>query len=90
MEQQKTQIAKEILRKKRTKLEVSCSLHSNYLQSYSYQNRLVLTQKQAHQSMDHRNELTRIWVCFFFFGIWVINLWYRKQEYTGVKRNPLQ
>ena len=81
MEPQKTQVAKEILRKKRTKLEVSCSSHSNYLQSYSYQNRLVLTQKQSHQSMDHRNELTHI--C-------VINLRYRKQEYTGGKRKPLQ
>ena len=49
------QIAKAILRKKRTKLEVSPFLISSYyvLQSYSNQNSMVLAEKQIHRSMEH-------------------------------------
>ena len=45
MEQQKTMNGQAVLRKK--KLEIACSLISNYTQSYSDQNCMVLAQKQT-------------------------------------------
>ena len=45
MEQQKTMNGQAVLRKK--KLEIACSPISNYTQSYSDQNCMVLAQKQT-------------------------------------------
>ena len=50
METWKTQIAKAILKK--TELEESHSLTYYILQSYSYQNGMVLAQKQKYRSME--------------------------------------
>ena len=47
----RSQIAKEILRKKNG-VEESGSLISDILQSYSHQNSMVLAQKQKYQSME--------------------------------------
>ena len=45
MEQQKTLNSQAVLRKK--KLEIACSLISNYTQSYSEQDCMVLSEKQT-------------------------------------------
>ena len=55
------------------------------LQSYSYQDSMVLAQKQKYRPMEQdikpRNKLMHLWVPYF---------WQRRQEDTMGQRHPLQ
>ena len=70
---------------RKTELEESSFPTSNYIQSYSSQDSMVVTQKQKYRSMvqdrKSRDKPTHIWST---------NLWQRKQEHTMENRQPLQ
>ena len=62
MESQKTPNGQGNLKKKRTKLKVSCSLASDYTTKH---NNVMLAQKQTWESMEQnrepRNKPTKLW-----------------------------
>ena len=75
------QIAKVVLRKKNGAGGINFA-HQIILQSYIYEDSMVLAQKQKHRPMEQdrkpRNKPLHLWV------------WQRRQEYTMRQRQPLQ
>ena len=65
-------------------LEESTCLTSDYTQSHSHQDSMVLAQRQKYRSMEQnrkpRNKSTNLWSPYFR---------QRKQGYTMEKRQPL-
>ena len=65
-------------------LEESTFLTSDYVQSYSHQDSMVLAQKQKYRPMEKdrkpRNKPMHLWVPYFS---------QRRQEYTMGQRQPL-
>ena len=77
-------MAKTILRKKNSWRNQPSWLQT-ILQRYSYQDSMVLAQKQKYSSMEQdrkpRDKLMYLWTPYF---------WQRRQDYTMEKRQPLQ
>ena len=85
METQKTPNSQSSLEKEEWSWRNQPSWLQIILQSYSYQNSMVLAQKQKYRPMDQdgkpRNKPMHLWVPYF---------WQRRQEYTMGQRQPLQ
>ena len=71
--------------KKKAEMKDPVSLTSDYTQSYSHQNRMILAQKQKYRSVEQdrkpRNKPKHLWST---------HLWQRRQEHTVKERQSLQ
>ena len=78
-------IAKAVLKKEEWRWRNQSSWLQIILQSYSYQDSMVLAQKQKYRLMKQdrkpRNKPMHLWVPYF---------WQRRQEYTTGQRQPFQ
>ena len=85
METQKTLNRQSSLEKEKWSWRNQPSLLRTILQSYNYQDSMVLAQKQKYRPMEQdtkpRNKPMHLWVTYF---------WQRRQEYTMQQRQPLQ
>ena len=85
METQKTTNSQSNLEKDKRSWRNQAPWCQTILQSYSNQDSMILSQKQKYRSMEQyrkpRDKPTHIWSPY---------LWWRRQEYTMEKRQPLQ